>query len=220
MKSSSTFFLKNHVDAILWKEGFYSDYQQLKKQLHEDGNRENDANNPLYQQMMDTINNGIAFYQHLLEKTDPKDTALIYSITIRLGDLHRYAGMESLSQTSSPSSSTSSQIHNNSYCKASQSYYTHARELDPHQGMAYHGLALLATYEFAHCRAIYYYLRSAICRFPQKTAIQNIRVELGNNERSLMEAVRIQNATASRTNLHKKQSVNVRDMEFLRTTCK
>ena len=216
MKSSSSFFLENHIDAILWKEGFYTEFQQLKKQLREDGNRENDRNELLRQQMMDAINNGIMFYQQLLKKTDPRDTALTYSITIRLGDLHRYAGMETLPQTSTStstsSSSTSSQIHNNPYYKASQSYYMHAQRLDPHQGMAYHGLALLATYELAHCRAIYYYLRSSICKISQKTAIQNIRVELENNERTLTEIVQMQNATASRNRLHKKQSVNVCDM--------
>ena len=215
MKSSSSFFLENRVDAILWKEGFYSEFQQLKKQLREGGNRESDGNESIHQQMIDAINNGIVFYQQLLEKTDPRDTALVYSITIRLGDLHRYAGMEKLSQTSSPSTSTSSQTHNNPYYKASKSYYMHAQGLDPHQGMAYHGLALLATYELAHCRAIYYYLRSAICRIPQKTAIQNIRVELENNKRTLMEIVQMQNATASRNSLHKKQSVNVCNMQFL-----
>lgn len=85
----------------------------------------------------------------------------------------------------------------------SQAFYEEAISLDPHSGSAYHGLALLATYQEAFCLSVYYYLRAAVCRSPFPSVQQNVRIALENNELAF-QAVLKENPT-----LNKKQSVNV-----------
>ena len=79
--------------------------------------------------------------------------------------------------------------------------------MDPHHGYAYHGLAVLATYEETHCLAIYCYLRAATCRYPLRSANQNLRIELEQNEIALKEALSNQSLSAKIS--HKKQYVDV-----------
>lgn len=200
MKTDPFFFEANQLDAVLWKEGFYASYQYLKMQLRAKEENVDEQKAELRNQIISAINDGIAFYTKLLDRVVLNHPASTYSIYIRLGDLHRYLGVDDLSGIPKD--------HDHPYKKA-KTYYSKARALDPHRGMAYHGLGLIATYEEAHCRAIYYYVRSAVCRFPQKTAVQNIRIEFANNEHALRDVMNTQNLLTGRTGLYRKESVNV-----------
>ena len=109
------------------------------------------------------VDEAILLYKGLLRRTS--NAKCRYSILVHLGDLHRYR-------------ETSKQ----SPCfQDSQAFYEEAISLDPHSGSAYHGLALLATYQEAFCLSVYYYLRAAVCRSPFPSVQQNVRIALENN---------------------------------------
>lgn len=131
------------------------------------------------------VDEAILLYKGLLRRTS--NAKCRYTILVHLGDLHRYR-------------ETSKQ----SPCfQDSQAFYEEAISLDPHSGSAYHGLALLATYQEAFCLSVYYYLRAAVCRSPFPSVQQNVRIALENNELAFQAALK-ENPT-----LNKKQSVNV-----------
>ena len=142
------------------------------------------------------VDEAILLYKCLLRRTS--NAKCRYSILVHLGDLHRYR-------------ETSKQ----SPCfQDSQAFYEEAISLDPHSGSAYHGLALLATYQEAFCLSVYYYLRAAVCRSPFPSVQQNVRIALENNELAFQAALK-ENPT-----LNKKQSVNVSvPLSFPLVTC-
>ena len=131
------------------------------------------------------VDDAILLYKDLLRRTS--NTRCRYSMLVHLGDLYRYK------ETSKQSPRF----------QDSQAFYEEAVSIDPHSGSAYHGLALLATYQEAFCLSIYYYLRSAVCRSPFPSVQQNVRIALENNELAFQAALK-ENPT-----LNKKQSVNV-----------
>ena len=178
----------------MWKEMFYANYQEMKV--------DSSINS---QTIVDFINKGILFYEKLLKKieNDTKFYSCVYFIYIHLGDLHRYLSTEQWNE-STPRKSR---------YNVSKSFYSKALLLDPHQGYAYHGLAVIATYEETHCLAIYCYLRAATCKHPLRTANQNIRIELERNEASLKESLHSQPMNSPFA--HKKQYVDVNVMNAI-----
>lgn len=131
------------------------------------------------------VDDAILLYKGLLHRTS--NAKCRYSLLIHLGDLYRYK------ETSKQSSRF----------QDSQACYNEAVSIDPHSGSAYHGLALLATYQEAFCLSVYYYLRASVCKSPFPSATQNVRIALENNELAF-QAVLKENPS-----LNKKQSVNV-----------
>ena len=131
------------------------------------------------------VDEAILLYKGLLQRTS--NTKCRYSMLVHLGDLYRYR----------ESSRQSSRFQD------SQAYYDEAVSIDPYSGSAYHGLALLATYQEAFCLSVYYYLRAAVCKSPFPSAPQNVRIALENNELAFQVALK------ENPSLNKKQSVNV-----------
>ena len=176
------------MDSLLWKEVFYSDYQEMK----------NDSNINS-QALIEFINKVILFYEKLLKRIeqDSQFVTCIYFMYIHLGDLHRYLATEQWNE-STPKKNRYS---------VSKALYSKALLLDPHRGYAYHGLGVLATYEEKHCLAIYCFLRAATCKHPLQSANQNIRIELEKNETALKEALSKQSLSTKFT--HKKRFVDV-----------
>ena len=172
----------------MWKEVFYSNYQEMKNN-----------SNINSQTIIEFINKGILFYEELLKRIehDPQFASCVYFMYIHLGDLHRYLATEQRNETTPKKSRYS----------ISKAFYSKALLLDPHHGYAYHGLAVLATYEETHCLAIYCYLRAATCRYPLRSANQNLRIELEQNEIALKVALSNQSLSAKIS--HKKQYVDV-----------